>query len=155
MLAALDAQRGLGLSLERERMKYSEKLKDPRWQRKRLEVLSRDDFTCLCCGDSSSTLNVHHKQYSGNPWDAPLDALETLCHACHESRGLLNKAFLNLPTASLGALNDLVRMTDGERSSLHDLACDHYTMVHATDPALREAARRCAYKTLEQDWNAP
>jgi hypothetical protein len=25
-------------------MKYAEKLKDPRWQKKRLEVFQRDDF---------------------------------------------------------------------------------------------------------------
>ncbi len=79
-------------------MKYSEKLKDPRWQRKRLEVMQRDDFTCLVCGDKSTTLNVHHKQYSGNPWDAALDQLETLCEVCHEKRSELNKFFLSIPS---------------------------------------------------------
>jgi len=28
------------------KLTYSEKLKDPRWQKKRLEILSRDNFTC-------------------------------------------------------------------------------------------------------------
>ncbi len=79
-------------------MKYSDKLKDPRWQRLRLEVMNRDDFTCRSCNDRASTLNVHHKQYSGNPWDAPLEALETLCELCHERRGRANKLFLDLDT---------------------------------------------------------
>jgi hypothetical protein len=79
-------------------MKYSEKLRDPRWQRKRLEVMQRDKFTCLACGDKASTLNVHHKQYHGDPWDAPMPSLETLCEACHGRRGELNKRILSLPS---------------------------------------------------------
>jgi len=79
-------------------MKYSDKLKDPRWQRRRLEVLSRDDFQCQCCGDKEATLHVHHKQYHGNPWDAHMDSLETLCEVCHEYRAELNRRFLDLPS---------------------------------------------------------
>jgi len=75
-------------------MKYSEKLRDPRWQRKRLEVMERDKFTCLACDDTKSTLNVHHMQYHGDPWDAPMGALETLCEKCHETRSQLNKLFM-------------------------------------------------------------
>lgn len=67
---------------------YSEKLKDPRWQRKRLEVLHRDDFTCLDCGDNESTLHVHHCLYisSHEPWDYENDELRTLCETCHDER---------------------------------------------------------------------
>lgn len=63
---------------------YSKKLKDPRWQKKRLEVLERDEWHCQLCCDSESTLHVHHKWYSGEPWDAPLGALFTICEYCHE-----------------------------------------------------------------------
>ena len=45
---------------------YSEKLKDPRWQKKRLEIMDRDNFICQLCGDSETTLNVHHKRYLKN-----------------------------------------------------------------------------------------
>jgi len=62
---------------------YKEKLLDPRWQKKRLEVLSRDSFTCLRCGDDKSTLHVHHNSYKGNPWDVKLEELETICASCH------------------------------------------------------------------------
>lgn len=66
-------------------MTYSEKLKDPRWQKKRLEVMQRDGFKCVACGDGDSTLNVHHRYYiSGrNPWNYESDTLITLCEGCH------------------------------------------------------------------------
>lgn len=65
-------------------MSYAEKLKDPRWQRKRLEILNRDNFRCRCCGDDTTTLNVHHKSYFGEPWEAPNKSLVTLCEPCHK-----------------------------------------------------------------------
>lgn len=68
-------------------MTYSEKLKDPRWQKKRLEVLNRDNFTCRDCGSDKKTLHVHHCAYSGpDPWMASESSLLTLCADCHESR---------------------------------------------------------------------
>lgn len=66
------------------RKTYKEKLLDPRWQKKRLEVLSRDNFTCIKCGDAKNTLHVHHKSYKGNPWEINISELETLCALCHE-----------------------------------------------------------------------
>lgn len=67
-------------------MTYKEKLLDPRWQRKRLEILQRDNFTCQSCGDEKSTLHIHHKRYlrGREPWDVPNDILITLCEFCHE-----------------------------------------------------------------------
>lgn len=65
---------------------YSDKLKDPRWQKKRLQVLSRDKFKCTLCSRGEHTLHVHHLRYekSGNPWDSKIIDLETLCEQCHE-----------------------------------------------------------------------
>lgn len=48
---------------------YSEKLKSPKWQKKRLEILQRDEFTCQHFNDKENTLHVHHIAYSGNPWE--------------------------------------------------------------------------------------
>lgn len=64
---------------------YAEKLKDPRWQRKRNGILERDNYTCQKCGDTKTTLHVHHKKYiNGNdPWDYPDADLITLCASCH------------------------------------------------------------------------
>ena len=66
-------------------MNYYEKLKDPRWQRKRLEILARDFFTCLHCGDTDKQLHVHHLSYLGinNPWEALNEYLITICDDCH------------------------------------------------------------------------
>ncbi len=64
-------------------MNYSEKLRDPRWQKKRLEILKRDKFSCTLCRDKETTLHVHHKKYTGNPWDAPNEDLVTHCEHCH------------------------------------------------------------------------
>ena len=67
-------------------MSYAEKLRDPRWQKKRLEILERDGWCCQQCHDIESTLMVHHMGYLGDndPWDHPNEALLTLCEECHE-----------------------------------------------------------------------
>lgn len=66
-------------------MNYSEKLKDPRWQRKRLEVLSRDNFRCDLCRRDTKTLHVHHRYYTRGlePWEYPDQVYRTLCEDCH------------------------------------------------------------------------
>jgi len=68
-------------------MTYAEKLRDPRWQKKRLEIMQRDEFTCMVCGETESTLNVHHHYYDKgkDPWDYEDNALITMCEDCHES----------------------------------------------------------------------
>ena len=69
--------------------RYSELLKDPRWQKKRLEVFNRDNFTCRYCGNDKDTLNVHHLEYRGYPWEVPLDKLITSCQKCHKLAELI------------------------------------------------------------------
>lgn len=73
-------------------MNYSEKLKSPKWQKKRLEILNRDNFKCCLCGDTETELHVHHLKYSGpNPENAPNENLETLCKHCHWAKTFLDK----------------------------------------------------------------
>ncbi len=68
-------------------MTYGDKLRDPRWQKKRLEVLERAGWKCQCCESATETLEIHHLIYSkGEPWEAPDDTLECLCSTCHEWR---------------------------------------------------------------------
>jgi len=66
-------------------MTYKEKLRDPRWQKKKGEILLRDKHTCQSCGATDKNLQVHHLEYiTGiNPWDYPDDMLTTLCEVCH------------------------------------------------------------------------
>ena len=40
------------------RRAYMDKLRDPRWQRKRLQVLERDGWKCRSCGSMGETLHV-------------------------------------------------------------------------------------------------
>ena len=70
-------------------MTYAEKLKDPRWQKKRLEILNRDEFTCRKCKSKENTLHIHHLFYYDReceiePWDYDNTVLITLCCDCHE-----------------------------------------------------------------------
>jgi hypothetical protein len=65
---------------------YSDKLKDPRWQKKRLAVLERAGWKCQVCDNDKDTLHVHHLAYKGEPWDAPDELLECLCESCHNWR---------------------------------------------------------------------
>lgn len=69
-------------------MTYSEKLKDPRWQKKRLEILQRFNFTCGFCDSKEKTLHIHHGYYKRGfmPWEYPDEAYHCLCFECHESR---------------------------------------------------------------------
>jgi 5-methylcytosine-specific restriction endonuclease McrA len=64
---------------------YSEKLRDPRWQKRRLYILERDDWTCQRCRATDKTLHVHHRWYEpgAEPWEAADGALQTLCEDCH------------------------------------------------------------------------
>jgi hypothetical protein len=64
----------------------SEMLRDPRWQRARLETMQRARFACERCGDKETTLNVHHKNYKRDhaPWEYDLSNFVCLCRDCHE-----------------------------------------------------------------------
>lgn len=68
-------------------MSYAELLKDPRWQRKRLEILEAAGWKCERCGDSTSSLQVHHRWYSrgAKPWEYERELLAALCENCHEA----------------------------------------------------------------------
>lgn len=68
-------------------MTYAEKFKDPRWQKKRLEILKQHGFECTNCGGKDEELNVHHKFYKKDtaPWEYEDDELTVFCKTCHES----------------------------------------------------------------------
>lgn len=66
---------------------YADQLKSPEWQKKRLKIFERDDFTCQLCLDTKEQLHVHHKSYDKNTkaWEYDDDRLITLCATCHEA----------------------------------------------------------------------
>jgi hypothetical protein len=63
------------------------KYNDPRWQKKRLEIFSRDGFACTACGEKEKQLSVHHIIYRKTLWDGPDLEKQTLCEECHQSIG--------------------------------------------------------------------
>lgn len=66
-------------------LSYNEQIKSPHWQKRRLQILQRDNFTCQICGSTEKTLHVHHLCYRKDAkiWDCPDNTLITLCEDCH------------------------------------------------------------------------
>lgn len=93
-------------------MTYQEQLKHPKWQKKRLEILNRDKWTCKLCGDTETTLHVHHKNYESGKlaWEYDKDNYITLCEFCHKQYENLKKQF------ELDIDNDLWLKIDNENN---------------------------------------
>lgn len=74
-------------------MTYKEKLRLPGWQKKRLEILNRDEFKCMFCGDDKTELQIHHAFYfdKENPEDYSNEMLFTLCKNCHQDEEKLKE----------------------------------------------------------------
>ena len=98
-------------------MTYSQKLRDPRWQRKRLQILERDNFTCLSCRSTDRNLQVHHVVYERRePWDYPDYLYQTLCEVCHKERqeivdrivSALRVALKDVPTVRLEVVSNRI-----------------------------------------------
>ncbi len=100
---------------------YGDKLLDPRWQKRRLEVLSEANYTCKYCGNTKETLHVHHYAYNinGDPWDVPNHALICLCCTCHKL-----EHFKTLPVP-IAEIRDVILTTavifQGENQLLNSL----------------------------------
>lgn len=95
---------------------YLVKLKDPRWQKKRLEILKRDKWTCQSCGDKTSTLTVHHMIYDKQePWDMFDEFLITLCEECHQKELYERSYYENklIDTLKYCLLSDDIQYLDG------------------------------------------
>ena len=116
------------------RQAYVEKLKDPRWQRKRLEVLERADWTCVACGAKDKTLHVHHRQYlkDREPWDYSAEQLEVLCEDCHCDTHEGDDALL-VAASRISACGETPR-TRYEMASVLAGCVHHKDVPHDVDP---------------------
>jgi len=69
---------------------YAEKLKDPRWRKRRCEIIELKGNACTDCGCSgeSEPLQVHHLHYlrGHEPWEYADDYLIPVCDSCHYNR---------------------------------------------------------------------
>lgn len=79
-------------------MNFKKQIKSPKWQKRRLEILNRDNFTCQSCGSTDETLHVHHIKYNKDKmyWEYPDDLLITLCEECHSTEHLCQTDFLKM-----------------------------------------------------------
>ena len=82
---------------------YSAKLRDERWQKKRVKILERTKGLCQDCKKEFEKLEVHHCYYMTLclPWQYPLDSLRALCRDCHEKRAV-SEMRLNALLARVG-----------------------------------------------------
>jgi hypothetical protein len=99
--------------------------KDPRWQKKRLEVMRAAGFKCDGCGDGENTLAVHHGYYEFNegrwPWEYENETLHCLCEDCHlqwhKDIKEVKYSLAKLPTINLdaiGACLDILGLSQGK-----------------------------------------
>ena len=132
---------------------YGEQLKDPQWQRRRLEILSRDGFACRLCGCESVMLHVHHRWYGdGAPWDVAGEALLTLCETCHEEETRewpkREAALVEALERTLTSSETLGMLADAFRSSTVDVEDD----AHLIAWVLRTPDAMRALKALSDHW---
>jgi len=125
------------------RKTYRELLRDPRWQRKRLEVLQRADWACEECDDDSSNLQIHHHWYENgrDPWDYPDSAISCLCEDCHETATILLRSIPRLEL-NLDALHRLVDFAIElkEEQDAHRKLADEFAPRRRLDELLAKAA---------------
>ena len=97
---------------------YYKLLKDPRWQKRRLEILEQAEFRCIQCESEEKTLHVHHTIYrkGKKPWEYSDHDLQVLCESCHgdrhESESELKEA---LAGASIYDYDNLIGYLTGVR----------------------------------------
>lgn len=70
-----------------KQLSYSDEYLHPNWQKMRLWVLNRDNYTCVDCKSKDKTLHVHHLKYifGKHIWEVPHWYLVTLCEDCHST----------------------------------------------------------------------
>jgi hypothetical protein len=85
-------------------------LRDPRWQKKRLQLLESANWKCQDGGcrrwlhqhaehlidpppGDPPSLEIHHLYYERgrDPWDYPDDAFLVLCDECHDKRSVVER----------------------------------------------------------------
>ena len=107
-------------------MAYADLLKDPRWQRLRLEVMDRAGFKCELCGNGKLELNIHHKRYraGAKPWEYELPELLCICLDCHQKLHGITPA--------------IVSAVSEEPEPFRFGRYDHEVLVGAVNKAMRE-----------------
>lgn len=117
------------------KMSYSEQLRHPNWQRRRLEIMEASGFECENCGDKETTLNVHHRLYVKGRmvWDYDDQELACLCEPCHRQEHE-HREFLD----------QLLACGSGRLASAIGLLAGYLSMSMNIDAHEEEIAKRIA-----------
>jgi hypothetical protein len=135
---------------EKAMSKFWELYKDPRWQKKRLEIMQFYSFKCGHCGSGEKTLNVHHRIYhkGRDPWDYDDSELQCLCEDCHEESHSLHKSI----KSCLVYLDDSVAAIVLGYLRAHMASCHPDSRVYVHNlPALEGTADFCLGTTNQVD----
>jgi hypothetical protein len=142
------------------RSSYAQKLRDPRWQKKRLEVMQANEFCCEICGDSKSTLNVHHKQYlkGYEPWDYHIEQLACICEHCHSEHhnfpDFLSFACSFLPIDGKNNRDEVAVLIMGIlQKPIPKDAADYEKMIYAIGKFIGEYGITTVYKCTKEIQN--
>ncbi len=125
---------------------YSEQIKSPKWQKRRLEILNRDNFTCQICGSQDKTLHVHHTVYIPYKeiWDYGDNQLITLCEDCHarEHGELLEEVNDRIPFMRYFGLTNYEILRYIFSMPMPD--CDIIKSISKIDPNVAQTLKRLA-----------
>ena len=116
---------------------YREMLLDPRWQKKRLEVLEDAGWECEVCCDSERTLHVHHMRYvkGRKPWEYPRSELKELCAECHKEHHATRELLDDLMVAANPVqFEEIVAMVGGFLHGFMDTTEDQDSACLNLDP---------------------
>lgn len=142
------------------RKSYWELLQHPLWQKRRLEILNRADWTCEYCGDKTTQLHVHHRFYrkGAKPWEYEDHELQCLCKRCHEEVthvhaqlsevvGQLSVDHVDTVLGFAQALHTIARM-DAEKNPYVTLDIPSIERAEGVDAALKRSLMD-AYELLD------
>jgi 5-methylcytosine-specific restriction endonuclease McrA len=84
--------------MARTKKSDAEQRRDPRWERKRLEIRQRDDCTCRDCGTTGHELQGHHTfSHRGlAPWEYPGWVMICLWEPCRAWGTKITNALLRV-----------------------------------------------------------
>jgi len=124
---------------------YQQKLDDPRWQKKRLEVFERAGWKCEECGGNSTQLHAHHKYYVAkrDPWEYQIQAFSCLCAACHKSETETHDEIKNFESI-------MVWLSDEELGDLDAMMMDFFYAHRNTNSAESAQKFLCVVKDALQ-----
>lgn len=93
---------------------FTEQYKHPKWQKMRLKILERDEYTCRLCKSTEKQLHIHHLEYRRGKkvWEYSPDNFLTLCSFCHsELTDVLTQTRLGMSDMMyVAALSVLLRL---------------------------------------------